>query len=137
MRKKEHALVKLKKYEEAEAVKEKADALEMKERQKLDQDFGDQLAKRETKTKGVQQLSMAALLKRIQSDRNEQVKQRQQDSMRLIQRNKNLLNEVLIMHGLEMKKALEALKQTLGSTKAQEIASPPLSKPNTIIAAKQ
>jgi hypothetical protein len=40
-------------------------------------------------------MALAALLKRIQRDRNEQLKHRQIDSQRLIQRNKNLLLDLL------------------------------------------
>ena len=114
MRKKEQALARLKKYEEAELIKAKADELELRERQKLELYNLEQLEKKETKIRNFHQLTTAALLKRIQRDRNEQVKQRQQDSMRLIQRNKNLLNTVLNKHGLEVKKALEALKRAFG-----------------------
>jgi len=47
---------------------------------------------RETdKLRAKQALTLQSLLKRIQRDREEQVKHRQQDSQRLIQRNKNLL----------------------------------------------
>ena len=38
---------------------------------------------------------MAALLKRIQRDRNEQLKHRQKDSQKLIQRNRNILVDLL------------------------------------------
>ncbi len=82
MRKKEQTLVKLKKYEEAEAVQAKANQMEQQEKHKLDVAMQDQLAKRETKIKNQQQLVLAALLKRIQRDRNEQLKQRQLDSQR-------------------------------------------------------
>ena len=82
LRKKEQTLVRLKKYDEAEVVKSKADLLEQKERQKLEQDAQDIIAKREIKIKNQQQLALSALLKRIQRDRNEQLKQRQLDSQR-------------------------------------------------------
>jgi hypothetical protein len=48
------------------------------------------IEKKEAKLRHSQQLALAALLKRIQRDRNEQLKHRQQDSQRLIQRNKNI-----------------------------------------------
>ena len=84
MRKKEQTLVKLRKYEEADGVKQKADQMETKERQKLEQDMQDQMGKRETKIRNLQQLALAALLKRIQRDRDEQIKQRQLDSQRYL-----------------------------------------------------
>ena len=82
MRKKEQTLVKLKKYEEAEAVQGKANQMEQQEKQKLELAIQDQMAKREAKIKNQQQLVLSALLKRIQRDRNEQLKQRQLDSQR-------------------------------------------------------
>jgi hypothetical protein len=55
-------------------------------------------------------LALAALLKRIQRDRNEQLKHRQQDSQRLIQRNKNILNDLLNKQTSETKRTLDHLK---------------------------
>lgn len=81
-RKKEQTLVRLKKYDEAESVKQKADLMEQHERMKLDGELEDVIARRETKIKNQQQLALSALLKRIQRDRNEQLKQRQLDSQR-------------------------------------------------------
>jgi len=45
------------------------------------------------------------------------LKHRQQDSQRLIQRNKNILNDLLNKQNAETKRTLEHLKQTLGMTK--------------------
>jgi len=42
-----------------------------------------------------QQLALATLLKRIQRDREEQMKHRAEDSKRLLQRNTNLLKDML------------------------------------------
>ena len=67
---------------------------------------------------------MAALLKRIQRDRNEQLKHRQQDSQRLIQRNKNILNDLLNKQNAETKRTLDNLKQTLGMTKLDRLYEP-------------
>lgn len=68
------------------------------------------IQKKEAKLRHQQQLALAALLKRIQRDRNEQLKHRQQDSQRLIQRNKNILNDLLIKQNAETKRTLENLK---------------------------
>jgi hypothetical protein len=81
-RKKEQTLVRLKKYDEAELAKAKADKLEMGEKQKIDQQIEEQIAKKEAKILNQQQLAISVLLKRIQRDRNEQLKQRQLDSQR-------------------------------------------------------
>lgn len=62
------------------------------------------------------------MLKRIQRDRNEQLKHRQQDSQRLIQRNKIILNDTLVKQNLETKKTLDQLKFTLNMTKLENQA---------------
>lgn len=79
------------------------------------------LQKKEAKLRHSQQLALAALLKRIQRDRNEQLKHRQQDSQRLIQRNKNILNDLLNKQSQETKRTLDHLKQTLGMTKLDKL----------------
>jgi hypothetical protein len=79
------------------------------------------IQKKEAKLRHMQQLALAALLKRIQRDRNEQLKHRQQDSQRLIQRNKNILNDLLNKQNAETKRTLENLKQTLGMTRLDKI----------------
>ena len=53
------------------------------------------LSREQDKLRAKQALTLQSLLKRIQRDREEQVKHRQQDSQRLIQRNKNLLQDIL------------------------------------------
>ena len=54
-------------------------------------------------------------MKRIQRDRDEQLAHRQQDSQILIQRNKNMLQDIAKRHGLEEKKTVEFLKYALGN----------------------
>jgi len=66
-------LVKLKRYEEAEKIKMKADLLEQFERNKIDADMQSIIEKKEAKLRHDQQLALGALLKRIQRDRNEQL----------------------------------------------------------------
>ena len=117
LRDKEAKLVRAKRYEEAERVKMKADLLEEFERSKLEAEMQMVIEKKEAKLRHSQQLALAALLKRIQRDRNEQLKHRQQDSQRLIQRNKNILNDLLNKQNNETKKTLDHLKSTLGMTK--------------------
>ena len=91
LRDKEQKLVKMKRYEEAEKIKMKADLLEEFERNKLGSEVSNQptthhnfalqmntvVQKKEAKLRHQQQLALAALLKRIQRDRNEQLKHRQ------------------------------------------------------------
>jgi hypothetical protein len=117
LRDKEAKLVKMKRYEEAEKVKMKADLLEQFERNKMEGEMQAVIEKKEAKLRHKQQLALAALLKRIQRDRNEQLKHRQIDSQRLIQRNKNILNDLINKQNQETKRTLELLKKTLASTR--------------------
>ena len=117
LRDREAKLVRMKRYDDAEKIKMKADLLEEFERNKLDAEMEAVIEKKEAKLRHTQQLALAALLKRIQRDRNEQLKHRQQDSQRLIQRNKIILNDTLSKQTTETKKTLDHLKQTLNMTK--------------------
>lgn len=57
-----------------------------------------------------QQLAaVSTLLQNIQKDRNDQLKQRKQDSEKLIIRNKSLLNELNHKHADAVRKIYEAL----------------------------
>ena len=58
-------------------------------------DLEEKIERQEGLLRQRQQQALSALLKRIQRDRNEQLKHRQIDSQRLIQRNKNLLLDLL------------------------------------------
>lgn len=71
------------------------------------------LTKEETILRQKQQNQMSTLLRRIQRDREEQVKHRQVDSTRLIQRNKNLLNDILEKQGTEKRRTQNFLKYSL------------------------
>lgn len=65
LRDKEAKLVRMKRYEEAEKVKMKADLLEEFERNKLEAEMQAVIQKKEAKLRHQQQLALAALLKRI------------------------------------------------------------------------
>lgn len=119
LRDKEAKLVKMKRYEEAEKIKMKADLLEQFERNKMESEMQAIIEKKEAKLKHKQQLALAALLKRIQRDRNEQLKHRQIDSQRLIQRNKNILNDLINKQNQETKRTLEMLKKTLSNVRKE------------------
>lgn len=57
-----------------------------------------------------QQLAaVSSLLQNIQKDRNDQIKQRKQDSEKLIIRNKSLITEINHRHAEAIKKIYEAL----------------------------
>jgi hypothetical protein len=61
----------LKRYEEAENLKNDCDMKEEDERSLMDGEIEDILAKQEERMRNKQQMALAALLKRIQRDRNE------------------------------------------------------------------
>ena len=54
------------------------------------------------------------MLSRIQRDREEQVKHRQVDSNRLLQRNRNLLNDILEKQATEQRRTENFLRYALG-----------------------
>ena len=62
------------------------------------------LMKEESTLRKKHQNQMQTLLRRIQRDREEQMKHRQVDSNRLIQRNKNLLNDILEKQAIEKRR---------------------------------
>lgn len=68
--------------------------------------------------KALHQQQMAALLKRIQRDRNEQLKHRQKDSQKLIQRNRNILVDLLNKQNTEARRTSQYVQYTLGSTES-------------------
>jgi hypothetical protein len=65
LRDREAKLVRMKRYDDAEKIKMKADLLEEFERNKLDAEMEAVIEKKEAKLRHNQQLSLAALLKRI------------------------------------------------------------------------
>eukprot|EP00357_Protocruzia_adherens_P018499 CAMPEP_0115023004 /NCGR_PEP_ID=MMETSP0216-20121206/32036_1 /TAXON_ID=223996 /ORGANISM="Protocruzia adherens, Strain Boccale" /LENGTH=425 /DNA_ID=CAMNT_0002396093 /DNA_START=60 /DNA_END=1337 /DNA_ORIENTATION=+ len=120
----EDLLVRMKKYELAEQVKAQADALEEWENAKLEAEMKETMDKKVVKFKHQQQLELSALLKRIQRDRNEQLKHRQLDSQRLIQRNKNICNDILAKQNQEVKKTVSSIKQVLSMVGSDSIFVP-------------
>eukprot|EP00347_Sterkiella_histriomuscorum_P009275 403341831 len=110
----------LKEYDKAEHFKKQADRMEAEERSKCDQQAQDKIDREVTKLRGKQQSALNSLLKRIQRDRDEQLKHRAQDSQRLIQRNRNILQDVIARQQLEAKKTTEFLKYSLGKRSPQK-----------------
>ena len=75
----------------------------------------EQIERQEALKRQSQQKALSALLKRIQRDRNEQLKHRQIDSQRLIQRNKNLLLDLLNKQTIEERRTNQFLRVALGT----------------------
>ena len=76
MRKQVHTLISTKELGEAERVQRECDQREGLERDDLELQIEDLVTKQEEKLKAKQQMALSALLKRIQRDRNEQLKHR-------------------------------------------------------------
>jgi len=110
-RRRQHMLARQKNYAEAQKIKRIADVMEERERKSLDEMNRQQFARRETKFRAQQQAELQALLKRIDARRKEHIKQRNLDSKRLLQRNRN------VQAVLESKQTVEAVK-TVASIKA-------------------
>jgi len=113
LRRKQEALAKLGKYEEAWRVKEAGDNLEEWELARSASMVSDSVRRQETRLRTQQQKALAALLKRIQRDRGEQIRHRQIDSQRLIQRNKNLKVDLRKKQHLEFTRAHSAIKSIM------------------------
>jgi len=113
LRRKQEALAKLGQYEEAYKVKDSADHLEEWESARSSSLVGDSARRQEARLRQQQQKALAALLKRIQRDRGEQIRHRQTDSQRLIQRNKNLKADLGKKQHLEFCRAEAAIKSIM------------------------
>jgi len=113
LRRKQEALAKLGQYEEAYKVKDSADHLEEWEMARSASLVGDSARRQEARLISQQQKALAALLKRIQRDRGEQIRHRQTDSQRLIQRNKNLKADLAKKQHLEFCRAEAAIKSIM------------------------
>merc|ERR1719446_1917472 len=113
LRRKQEALAKLGKYEEAWRVKEAGDHLEEWELARSASLVNDSVRRQEQRLRQQQSRALAALLKRIQRDRGEQIRHRQMDSQRLIQRNKNLKVDLAKKQHLEFQRAEAAIKSIM------------------------
>ena len=73
-----------KRYEEAELLQLECDQMETEEAESAKEILEETIERQEALLRQKQQMALSALLKRIQRDRNEQLKHRQIDSQRLI-----------------------------------------------------
>jgi hypothetical protein len=112
-RKREVLLAKQKKYGEAQKVKKIADELERREREKMDEERLGTLKQREMRFRAQQENELSALLKRIDARRREHLKQRELDSKRLSQRNKNVLAVLEAKQSVELGKMRSKVKMEL------------------------
>ena len=80
LRRQEKIFFSVKDYEKAESYRQAADALEAQERMSNEQGLHEELLKQERNLRKRQQMALATLLKRIQRDREEQLKHRFEDA---------------------------------------------------------
>mmetsp|Transcript_27426 Transcript_27426/g.26227 ORF Transcript_27426/g.26227 Transcript_27426/m.26227 type:complete len:394 (-) Transcript_27426:29-1210(-) len=102
MRRKQHGCARSKAYAEAQKLKKVCDKIEENEKKEMESGQAIHFAKKEAKYRLHQQAELHALLKRIECRRKEHIKQRNLDSKRLLQRNRN------VQAVLESKQAVES-----------------------------
>ena len=118
MRRKQHVNARNKNYAEAQRMKKFSDKAEEKERQEMESAQAIIFARREAKYRQQQQAELQALLKRIECRRKEHIKQRNLDSKRLLQRNRNVQAVLESKQALECQRIFEEIKKTLHSNGA-------------------
>ncbi len=118
MRRKQHVNARNKNYAEAQRMKKFSDKAETKERQEMEAAQAVVFARREAKYRQQQQAELQALLKRIECRRKEHIKQRNLDSKRLLQRNRNVQGVLESKQSLECQRLFDDIKKTLHSNGA-------------------
>lgn len=106
-------LISVGKYEEANQLKDKADQLEKVEYSKAAIESEMDVDKEKQKIAVSQEKTLQAMLRRIERDRREQMKHRQDDTQRLILRNKNLLKDIYTRQTQEKRKTKQFLTWAL------------------------
>lgn len=112
-RRRQHILARGKKYSDAQKLKRIADKAENKEREDMEQAQAVVFARREAKYRLQQQSELQALLKRIEGRRKEHIKQRNLDSKRLLQRNRNVQSVLETKQNVESQKLFSEIKKTM------------------------
>ncbi|CAK4084842.1 unnamed protein product [Aphanomyces euteiches] len=112
-RRRQHRLAQQKNYAEAQKIKLIADELESQERAQMTDALQVIFTRKESKFRQQQQAEVQALLKRIDGRRKEHVKQRNLDSKRLLQRNRNVQAVLESKQSVETTKKLQDIKAGL------------------------
>lgn len=113
LRNKEKNLVKQKRYKSAEKIKAAADDIEEYERGFRYQQLGDNVEKKLDALRLQHQRAVDALVKKIQKEKVQQTKNRQDDSQRLLVKTKSLRNELIKKHATELENVSEKLRANL------------------------
>ncbi|KAJ1409780.1 hypothetical protein B484DRAFT_191771 [Ochromonadaceae sp. CCMP2298] len=117
-RRKQHINARNKNYSQAQKLKKLSDKTEEKERREMEQAQAVIFARREAKFRMQQQTELQALLKRIECRRKEHIKQRNLDTKRLLQRNRNVQAVLDSKQASECQKLFSEIKKTLYSSAA-------------------
>ncbi len=115
-RRKQHINARNKNYAMAQKLKKISDMNEEKERKEMEQNQAIVFARREAKFRQQQQTELQALLKRIECRRKEHIKQRELDTKRLLQRNRNVIQVLEGKQAAESQKLFGEIKKTLYSS---------------------
>ena len=118
-RSREQMLAKQKKYSEAARIKGVADEHERRERARLDEERLSSFGQREAKFRIQQNAEQSALLKRVETRRAEHVKQRELDSKRLLQRNRNVMAVLEQRQSQEEQKRVGEIRLSLAPPRTQ------------------
>ena len=118
-RSREQMLAKQKKYSEAARIKGVADEHERRERARLDEERLSSFGQREAKFRIQQNAEQSALLKRVETRRAEHVKQRELDSKRLLQRNRNVMAVLEQRQSQEEQKRIGEIRLSLAPPRTQ------------------
>lgn len=120
-RRRQHILARGKKYTDAQKLKRIADKAEQKEKEDMEQNQAILFARKEAKFRQQQQAELQALLKRIEARRKEHIKQRNLDSKRLLQRNRNVQTVLEMKQNTESQKLISDIKKTMKTISAATI----------------
>jgi hypothetical protein len=114
-RRKQHINARNKNYAMAQKLKKMSDISEEKERKAMEEQQAIAFARREAKFRMQQQTELQALLKRIEARRKEHIKQRELDTKRLLQRNRNVQAVLENKQAAEQQKLFSEIKKVLYS----------------------
>lgn len=115
-RRKQHINARNKNYAMAQKLKKLSDISEEKERKAMEEQQAIAFARREAKFRMQQQTELQALLKRIEARRKEHIKQRELDTKRLLQRNRNVQAVLENKQAAEQQKLFSEIKKVLYSS---------------------
>jgi hypothetical protein len=114
-RRKQHINARNKNYVMAQKLKKLSDTNEVKERKHMEEQQAIVFARRDAKFRIQQQTELQALLKRIEGRRKEHIKQRELDTKRLLQRNRNVQQVLESKQAAEQQKLFQEIKKILYS----------------------